>query len=78
MGGLAGNANEPEIRRAGVLVAVRVDPLEGRARIERTLQDAGARQVEIAEGVWHDGQWVDFDPEAEPVVISSATESDGR
>lgn len=78
MGGLAGNANEPEIRRAGVLVAVRVDPLEGRERIERTLQDAGARQVEIAVGVWHDGQWVDFDPEAEPVVVSSATENDGR
>ncbi len=78
LGGLEGNANEPAIRRAGVLVAVRVDNGATRQRVERALNDAHARQLEIADGTWYQGQWVDFDPEAEPVLITPATASDER
>lgn len=64
--------NEPEIRRAGVLVAVRVHGPQGRQRIADTLARRGARLVEIANGTWHDGQWVDFNPESEPVPFAPA------
>ncbi len=70
---LEGPANEPDIRRAGVLVAVRVAPASSRQQVEQIFQDTHARQVELAEGTWQDGQWVDFDPESEPVVIESST-----
>lgn len=65
--------NEPEIRRAGVLVAVHVRAPEMREHVAAVLRRHGANQVEIAEGTWRDGQWVDFDPESEPVPFHSTT-----
>jgi len=71
LSGLEGEKSEAEIRRAGVLVAVRAEDYDIRERAERTLIAAGARQVEIAEGRWEDGHWADFAPETEPVVIAT-------
>ena len=34
-----------------------------------TLQTHGAIHIEKAEGVWRDGQWIDFDPLAPPVIV---------
>jgi len=73
MSGLEGPANERDIRRAGVLVAVRVSPDSSRQQIEQVFRDTHARQVELAEGTWQDGQWVNFDPGSEPVVIEPST-----
>jgi hypothetical protein len=33
------------------------------------LRAHGARQIERAEGLWEDGQWVDFDPRNSPDLI---------
>ena len=32
----------------------------------------GAQQVEIADGTWRDGQWVDFNPESEPIPFQTS------
>jgi hypothetical protein len=65
--------NEAEIRRAGILVAVHVHGAHAREQIADALRHCGARQVEIADGTWSDGQWADFNPESEPVPFTSAT-----
>ena len=65
--------NEPQIRRAGVLVAVRVHGPQARQHIAEALRRRGARQVEAAEGTWKDGQWIDFNPESEPVPFPQTT-----
>ena len=65
--------NEPEIRRAGLLVAVRVHAPQAREHIADSLRRLGAHQVEIADGTWRDGQWADFNPESEPVPFSATT-----
>ena len=65
--------NEPKIRRAGVLVAVRVNGPQAREHIADVLRQHGAQMVEIAEGAWRDGQWIDFNPESEPAPYSATT-----
>ena len=67
--------NEPKIRRAGILVAVHLRDPQPPAPVADVLRRHGARQVEIAEGMWRDGQWVDFNPESEPVLFPAATTS---
>ena len=66
-------ANEPEIRRAGVLVAVNVHGPQPREQVAGLLRRSGAHQVEIAEGTWREGQWVDFNPESEPVPFEATS-----
>jgi hypothetical protein len=65
--------NEPEIRRAGVLVAAHVPGPQARDHIADAMRRHGAQLVEIAEGTWRDGQWVDFNPESEPVPYPATT-----
>lgn len=65
--------NEPEIRPAGVLVAVRVHGPHAREHVADALRRNGAQAVEIADGTWRDGQWADFDPESEPVPFVPKT-----
>ena len=65
--------NEPKIRRAGVLVALRADDPQARDRMADTMRGHGATLVEIAQGDWRDGQWIDFNPESEPVPYPGST-----
>lgn len=55
------------IRRAGVLIAVHVQP-DSEALAAQTLRDAGGMDVEKAGGRWRNGDWVDFDPVKSPVL----------
>ncbi|GAA4327969.1 membrane protein [Pigmentiphaga soli] len=55
------------VRRAGVLTAVHVTP-DNEAQVARTLKACGGLDVEKAAGRWRDGNWVDFDPVAPPVL----------
>jgi hypothetical protein len=84
VGGLKGTENEPQpghedLRPAEVLVAVNADAA---GVDEKTLVDvfeeAGAWQVERAEGRWADGVWADFDPATRPQLIGGRDRLDTR
>lgn len=64
-----GSAEQPLRRPAGTLVAVRIESGQAEQSAISTLQTHGAIQIEKAEGVWRDGQWIDFDPLAAPVIV---------
>ena len=51
----------PHERESGVMLAVHVNPAMQSSAI-RVLQEANAKDIEIASGNWHDGRWADFDP----------------
>ena len=55
------------IRKAGVLASVHVTR-ENEALVARLLKDCGGMDVEKAAGRWRDGNWIDFDPVAPPVL----------
>ena len=48
--------------RGGRMIAVCVDRTGTEAVAVAALRAANARDVGIAQGVWHDGSWRDFDP----------------
>jgi hypothetical protein len=77
-GSLAGAVNKmgddepaPELRPAGVMVAVNAESAEDEEIAIDLLRDRGAQMIERAEGSWHDGKWVDFDPVRPPDIIES-------
>ena len=67
----AGDADHPAPtpRQAGVLVAVRVDDDALSQRAVEVLSAEGAKDVELAEGMWSNGEWQDFDPVVPPRLI---------
>ena len=77
-GSLAGAVNKmgddepaPELRPAGVMVAVNADSVEDEEIAIDLFRDRGAQMIERADGAWHDGKWVDFDPVSVPVILDS-------
>jgi hypothetical protein len=58
----------PEPRKAGVLVAVRAEDDSAALNAREIFKQSGASDVEIARGTWQNGEWVDFDPTAAPVL----------
>ena len=61
----------PQLRPAGVMVAVNADSAQDKDVAVSVLHDHGARMIERAEGAWRDGKWVDFDPVRPPDVLES-------
>jgi hypothetical protein len=69
-GSFAGNLNGagegehavPAPRRAGVLVAVSLTGNDAIERASRILSEQGGEDIELADGVLRDGQWIDFNP----------------
>lgn len=57
----SGKPDHPEVRQAGVLLALHTDPAR-EASACKVLRAAGGDDVERANGRWRDGQWEDFDP----------------
>jgi hypothetical protein len=57
----SGTPDHPEVRRAGVLLALHTDPTR-EASACRILRGAGGEDVERANGRWRNGHWEDFDP----------------
>ncbi|WP_249279010.1 hypothetical protein [Bordetella genomosp. 5] len=66
------DAGHPEVRPAGVLLALHVTPQQEPDAV-RILRGAGGQDVERAQGRWREGRWVDFDPlvapEREPETV---------
>jgi hypothetical protein len=78
VGGMKETEKEPkpeheDVRPAEVLVAVNAEaagiPEE---QIVRILEDAGAWQVERAQGTWVDGEWQDFNPVSPPRLVGGS------
>jgi hypothetical protein len=75
LGGMKETEKEPkpeheDVRPAEVLVCVNADAAGIPADdIVRILEEAGAWQVERAEGTWIDGEWADFDPVSRPHLV---------
>jgi hypothetical protein len=63
----------PDVRQAGMLVAVAVDNADAEQRALDALLRCGAFDLERAEGQIVDGDWVDFDPLSEPAYIRGVT-----
>ena len=61
----------PQLRPAGVMVAVNADTFADEDVAIGVLHDHGARMIERADGAWRDGKWVDFDPVRPPDVLES-------
>ena len=59
-------------RRGGMMLSVHVEPSNEQMVID-TLQEAAVEDVERAQGDWHDGQWMDFDPLQPPHKVSEET-----
>jgi hypothetical protein len=51
------------------MVAVNVGSGEREDVALRVLRERGAANIERADGLWQDGDWADFDPNAEPVLV---------
>ena len=76
IGALAGTGSAAEgtdarlVRRpSGVMVAVNVGDGGRENDAIRVLRERGADNIERAEGLWENGDWVDFNPTAEPVLV---------
>lgn len=80
VGSLVGAANSmgdetkhtPTARPGGVMVAVNVERVADDAVIQE-MRDAGAKLIEIDEGEWRNGTWVDFDPVRPPRNVVSVS-----
>ena len=61
----------PDVRPAGVILAVRIARPTNGQLVVSDLRNGGAEDIERAEGEWRDGDWVGFDPVATPRRISA-------
>ncbi len=61
----------PEMRPAGVMVAVNADSSEDEELAIDLLRKHGARMIERTDGSWKNGKWADFDPAHPPDVVES-------
>ncbi len=62
------DADAVNMRRGGMMLAVRVDPANEQSVIT-VMTAAAVEDLERAQGDWQDGQWVDFDPLKPPHKI---------
>jgi hypothetical protein len=65
-------ANAVGNRLAGVMVAVGVSDHELEDRAINVLRSLGAADIERAEGTIQNGDWIDFNPVAPPVLVQHA------
>jgi hypothetical protein len=84
VGGLKETSHEPQpghadLRPAETLVAVNADKAGvDEQTLVRIFEEAGAWQVERAEGRWENGVWADFDPVSYPRLIGGRDTRDQR
>lgn len=73
MGGMQDEQSHqlPNLRPAGVMLAVRIAPASSEKFVIADLRICGAVDIEKAEGEWRDGDWIDFDPVQEPHLVAA-------
>ena len=70
--GLRNHDEKPAPRPAGIILSVRIANPVNENRVIDTLRAEGAADIELAEGEWRDGDWVDFNPVAPPNLVKVA------
>jgi len=60
----------PARRPGGVILAVRIARPGNEEFVVDDLRTSGALDIEEANGIWRDGDWVDFNPVQEPRLVS--------
>lgn len=65
-----GGENMVEPRKSGMLVAVGLADAAEEPRALDVFRRLGAHHIERADGTVRDGDWVDFDPDSTPVLIT--------
>lgn len=73
MGGMQDEQSRqlPQLRPAGVILAVRIARAPSEKFVISDLRNCGAEDIEQAEGEWRDGDWVDFNPVQEPRLVAA-------
>lgn len=73
MGGMQDKQSNqlPNLRPAGVILAVRIARASSENFVIADLRIGGAVDIEKAEGEWRDGDWIDFDPVQEPHLVAA-------
>ncbi len=66
-----GDRPMPAPRRAGVLVAVRLEADQATQKASKILRAHDAQDMEVADGILRDGKWIDFDPVTPQRFISA-------
>lgn len=66
----SGGENADRVRKPGMLVAVALVDASDEAGAVETMRQLGAHHIERAVGTIRDGDWVDFDPRSEPVLLT--------
>ncbi|MEP7157267.1 MAG: hypothetical protein ABI905_15910 [Betaproteobacteria bacterium] len=67
-----GEAGElPARRPAGVILAVRIARPANEEFVIDDLRASAAEDIEQADGVWRDGDWVDFNPVQRPKLVAT-------
>lgn len=56
-------------RRSGTLIAVSAPTMQQQRRAVELLRAHGGVEIECTEGSIVDGQWIDFDPKAPPLLV---------
>ncbi len=64
----------PSRRPAGVILAVHIARPANEEFVIDDLRVSGAEDIEEAEGVWRDGDWVDFNPVQAPRLVEFGKE----
>lgn len=72
LGGLGNHDELPVARPGGIVISVRIANPATESRVINTLRTEGAADIEQAEGVWSQGDWVDFDPVSPPHLVDDA------
>jgi hypothetical protein len=70
--GLGNHEDLPAPRPAGIIFSVRISDPATESRVIDTLRTEGAADIERADGEWRDGDWVDFNPVAAPLLVDGA------
>lgn len=65
-----GTNKDRYLRKAGMMLAVRVANAGNTQRIIDRLRQHGAADIERAQGKWVNGDWVDFDPATPPQLVN--------
>lgn len=73
MGGMQDEQSRqlPQLRPAGVILAIRIARPASERYVIGDLGSSGAEDIEQAEGEWRDGDWVDFNPIQEPRLVTA-------
>ena len=60
----------PTERLGGIILALHIANPANESRVIQDLENAGATDIEWADGEWLDGDWADFNPNAAPNLLT--------